>query len=80
MVARSDGSDGQLAAADDASDILPFSIDLIEDGTETAVRVLARAANASLARAIFKAAQEEHPGRHIALRRGDEIIASSRGS
>jgi len=40
-------------------------------------RVLARAANALLARAIFKAAQGEHPGRRITLRRGSHIVADS---
>jgi hypothetical protein len=40
-------------------------------------RVLARAVNASLARAIFTAAQSEHPGRRIALRHGNRVLAET---
>jgi len=55
---------------------LPYTVELwqMDDVIE---RVLARAANALLARAIFKAAQDEHPGRRITLRRGSHIVADS---
>jgi hypothetical protein len=57
---------------------LPYTIELWRPDSSTAVeRVLARAANAHLARAIFKAAQDEHPERRITLRRGNRIIADS---
>src|SRR5438093_1262888 len=57
---------------------LPYRIELW-DGTkrDRIERVLARAFNAPLARAIFKAAQSEHPERRITLRRGGKIIADS---
>ena len=48
------------------------------DGNPDAVeRVLARAATAELARAIFKAARSEHPQRRVTLRRGNRILADS---
>lgn len=57
---------------------LPYSIELwgLASG-DVVERVLARAASAPLARAIFKAAQTEHPDRRITLRRGARIIADS---
>jgi hypothetical protein len=57
---------------------LPFRVELWHDGSgDTVERVLARAASAPLARAIFKAAQGEHPERRITLRRDHQIIADS---
>ena len=57
---------------------LPFRVELWHDGGRDVVeRVLARAASAQLARAIFKAAQGDHPERRITLRRGNRIIADS---
>lgn len=56
----------------------PFRVELWHDGGGNAVeRVLARAASVQLARAIFKAAQGDHPERRITLRRGNRIIADS---
>jgi hypothetical protein len=37
-------------------------------------RVIARAASAPLARAIFAAAETEHLGRKIVLRRGSQVL------
>ena len=60
------------------NETLPYRIELCQAGNGQAVeRVLARALNAPLARAIFQAAQNEHPGRRIALRRGSRLIADS---
>jgi len=57
-------------------DPLPYRIELRSAGDGSAVeRVLARAFNAALARAIFKAAQGEHPGGRITLSRGSRLIA-----
>ncbi|MBV9456782.1 MAG: hypothetical protein JO141_04595 [Bradyrhizobium sp.] len=57
---------------------LPFRVELWHDGGGDAVeRILARAANAQLARAIFRAAQGEHPERRITLRKDNRIIADS---
>jgi hypothetical protein len=59
---------------------LPYRIELWQaDSHETVERVLARALNAQLARAIFKAAQEEHPQRRVTLRKGKRIVADSAG-
>lgn len=59
-------------------DGLPYAVELWNaDGALKVERVLARAANAQLARAIFKAAQGEHPERRITLRRGNRIIADT---
>lgn len=67
-------SDGPSAPEEE----LPFRVELWHDGGADAVeRVLARAANAQLARAIFKAAQGEHPERRITLRRDARILADS---
>lgn len=60
------------------ADELPYRVELWHDGGGDAVeRVLARAVSAQLARAIFKAATDEHPGRRITLRRGNRIVADS---
>ena len=55
-------------------DELPYRIELSDEAEE---RVLARAFNAPLARAIFQAAQAEHPGRRILLCRGTRVVADS---
>ena len=58
---------------------LPYLIELWrEEASDQAERVLARAVSATLARAIFKAALNEHPNRRITLRRGSRVIADSR--
>ena len=54
---------------------LPYSVELWQDGERALIeRVLARASSDTLARAIFKAAQTEHPERRITLRRGVRLI------
>jgi hypothetical protein len=55
---------------------LSYRIELWESGGD-GKRVLARAVNAQLARAIFRAATEEHPEGRITLRRGNRIVADS---
>lgn len=68
------------AGAADAED-LPYAIELLAaTDNRTIERVLARAHNSALAQAIFRAAQTEHPGRVITLRRGAEIIAGGSGA
>ena len=57
---------------------LPYRIELRSAGDGAAVeRVLARAFNNALARAIFQAARGEHPDRRITLSRGSRLIADS---
>jgi hypothetical protein len=56
---------------------LPYAIELWDLPRVAPERVLGRAASAILGRAIFQAAQAEHPGRRIVLRRGRETIAQT---
>jgi hypothetical protein len=57
---------------------LVYRIELWRDGRVDQVeRVLARAASVELARAIFKAALTEHPGRRITLRKGSRTLGDS---
>jgi hypothetical protein len=55
-----------------------YRIELWLDGPGDQIeRVLARAAGVELARAFFKAALSEHPGRRITLRKGNRTIEDS---
>lgn len=70
-IARLGGSSGQR-------ENLPFRVELCDAvENEHVERVLARAFNAALARAIFAAALREYPERRITLRRGSRLIADS---
>jgi hypothetical protein len=57
---------------------LPYSIELWHAEARDTMKVLARAANASLANAIFRTACEENPERTIVLRVGDRVIAEAK--
>jgi hypothetical protein len=59
------------------ADKLPYSIELWDSDACVLERVLARALSAQLARAIFRAAQKEHPEQRILLRRGSRTVADS---
>jgi hypothetical protein len=63
-------------SVDGDGEVLPYRI-VLWPGEDRTERVLARATSAQLARAIFRAAQEEHPDRRIAIKRGDQIVADS---
>jgi hypothetical protein len=65
------------AAPRDGDAGLPYRVELWRE--RAIERVLAWAASAALARAIFKAAKSEHPDRRVTLRRGGRIIADSGG-
>jgi hypothetical protein len=54
--------------------VLPFTVELVDRGAD---RILARAANASLARAIFGAARTEYPHARVIMKRGPETILDS---
>jgi hypothetical protein len=54
---------------------LPYRVELWQG--KTVERVLARAFNASLSHAIFKAAAAEYPERRITLQKGIKILADS---
>jgi hypothetical protein len=66
---------GSVVAA--PAEKLPYSIELWDDEARVLERVLARALSAQLARAIFRAAQKEHPEQRILLRRGSRTVADS---
>jgi hypothetical protein len=59
----------------DEGDVLPFTVKIVDRAAGE--RVLARAASASLARAIFGAARTEFPHARVQLKRGSEIILDS---
>ena len=56
---------------------LPYRIELWNLQRQGVERLLARAANVTLARAIFIAAQNEYLGRYVVLRRGSQVVAES---
>ena len=58
------------------SEDLPYAVELWGLQRTQVERVLGRAGSATLAHAIFAAAQNEHLGRKITLRHGDEVIAA----
>ena len=68
---------GRLGLVASQTEKLPYSIELWDSGGHALERVLARALDAQLARAIFHAAQKEHPDGRILLRRGARTIADS---
>ena len=55
---------------------LPYRIELWDAASDER-RVLARAVNAQLGRAIFRAASGEYPESRIPLRRGNRFVADS---
>lgn len=74
LAARSE--DGPRAPlAPDAAEDLPYVVELWNLERSKVERLLARANSATLARAIFAAAQTEHLGRKITLRHAGEVIA-----
>lgn len=56
---------------------LPYRVELWDNPADQVQRLLARAANVLLARAIFKEAQTEYPGRRVTVSDGAKIIADS---
>ena len=77
---RADEEDGSVAPLNGPPlepDELPYSVIMWDLPQLKIERVLARAASAGLARAIFIAAQSEHLGRKIVLLRGARVISES---
>ena len=66
-----------LAGGAGAAEDLPFAVELWDLTRADVERVLARASSATLARAIYDAAQSEHIGRLITLSRDDIVLAQS---
>ena len=65
------------AAETQRSEDLPFAVELWDPQNATVERVIARASNQQLARAIFGSAQKEYPERRITVRRGAETVLDS---
>ncbi|MFC3078593.1 hypothetical protein ACFODL_10895 [Phenylobacterium terrae] len=66
-----------LEAAAGTSRQLPYAVELWNLPRTAPERVVGRAASAVVARAIFLAAQSEHLGRKLVLRRGARVLAES---
>jgi hypothetical protein len=56
---------------------LPYVIELWNLNRTAPERILARADGLELARAIFAAAEAEHLGRRLVLRRGRQVVKES---
>ena len=63
-----------MGAAIGPTERLPYTVELWDLPRLAAERVVGRAASIVLARAIFLAAQKEHLGRRIVLRRGSQVL------
>lgn len=66
-----------MEAPPGASARLPYTVELWTLTRTAPERIIGRAASAVLARAIFTAAQSEHLGRLIRLRRGSQVLAEA---
>jgi hypothetical protein len=66
-----------IGAPATASDQLSYTIELWDLPRNGPERVIGRAASMVLARAIFAAAQTEHLGRRLILRRGAKVVQES---
>ena len=60
--------------AESGNDELPYAIELWSEDRAQVEKILARAFRISLARAIFRTALEENPGRRIVLRHDGRVI------
>jgi hypothetical protein len=64
----------KATSAANPNDELSYAVELWDETRHRAEKILARAFNISLARAIFRAALDENPGRRIVLRHGERIV------
>ena len=58
----------------DKDDELPFAVELWREDGGQVEKILARAFSLSLARAISRAAVDEHPDRRITVRHGERVV------
>lgn len=77
MKGEDEGKVVPLGAPTDASAPLRYTVELWNLPRTSAERVIGRASSVVLARAIFSAAESEHLGRRIVLRRGTRVLAES---
>ena len=68
----------RVPAAKAATESLSFVVELWRTAEDAPERILGRALNLTLARAIYLAALQDFPDRRIIIRTGDMIIADSR--
>jgi hypothetical protein len=61
-------------ASERGDDLLVYAVEIWADDMSAPEQLLAQASSAVLARAIFTAAMDEHPGRRIVLRHGERVI------
>jgi hypothetical protein len=66
-----------ISAAAGTTARLPYAVELWNLQRTACERIIGRAASVTLARAIFTAAQGEHLGRLIRLRRGAQVLGES---
>lgn len=66
-----------FGAAPGTDGALPYAIELWDLPRTGPEKLIARAAGIVLARAIFAAAQTEHLGRRLVLRRGSKVLQDS---
>lgn len=66
-----------IGPATGASAQMPYAIELWNLPRTEPEKVIGRAASMVLARAIFAAAQTEHLGRRLILRRGTKVVQES---
>ena len=64
-------------AATTPAEQLPYAVELWNLTRTAPERIIARAASATLARAIFAAASTEHLGRKLVLKRGPQVLQQS---
>lgn len=74
---RSTGNIPEPPSDEGEHENLPYRVELWDTRNRKVERVLARAARAALARAIFAAAQQEYPERRITLQRGSRLIVET---
>ena len=74
MQARQPSKRGEVSAGPVQATQLPYAIELWNLPRTAPERIIARAANATLARAIFMAAERENLGRRVVLRRGAHVL------
>lgn len=74
---KDEGKVVPMAAPTGGTAQLPYAVELWDLGRTGPERVIGRAASMVLARAIFTAAESEHLGRKIVLRRGSNVVAES---
>ena len=68
---------GETLTGPSPQEDLPYRIELWREGEAEVERVLARAASAELAQAIFKAAKGEYPQRRITLSKATTLVLES---